>query len=274
MTFNNIIMPEFAEVRLNANFLNKYIASDQVNVFDFSTLELNTKNEDLKPHFGDWIWSLDYAKSRGKNLKMVFKKSATQKIQKKTIIFSLGMTGLFFYIDKNYDMSPMNKNVIFKCDVGVDKSLIIMDQRKFAKWKVYDNEYYWDPNRGPDPLDEWELFLENFYKNYKNNKEYLFQALLDQSIFNGVGNYLRAEILFRANINPFKMLNQLDETETETLLSTTKECLICSYAILKSLDNKNDWFNSWLKCYQKREFIDWKGRKFWFDSKWQSFVPV
>jgi endonuclease VIII-like 1 len=96
---------------------------------------------------------------------------------------------------------------------------------------------------------------------------------MDQRYFNGIGNYLRAEILYRANQDPFE--------EARTALTNNPEILrLCStipfeaYLIgggqLKDWSNPfdvpPDGFNSWIKCYGRsdRSIVDKNGRTFWY----------
>jgi hypothetical protein len=43
-------------------------------------------------------------------------------------------------------------------------------------------------------------------------------ALLDQALANGIGNYLKAEILFRAELDPWRTVGSLTEAETDRLV--------------------------------------------------------
>ena len=67
---------------------------------------------------------------------------------------------------------------------------------RFGKWKVSDS---FSSNRGPDPVREYELFRKNILTNLhsKTFKKPICEVLNDQMYFNGIGNYLRAEILYR-----------------------------------------------------------------------------
>ena len=77
---------------------------------------------------------------------------------------------------------------------------------------------------GIDPLTNWdkkkliELIL-------RNKERKIGDLLLDQTIFNGVGNILRNEILFRAGINPERKVNELSMEEIENLVIQTKRLM-------------------------------------------------
>jgi len=75
---------------------------------------------------------------------------------------------------------------------------------------------------GIDPLTNWnkEELIELMLKK-KDRK--IGDLLLDQSIFNGIGNILRNEILFRAKVNPDRRVKHLKQEELEAIADFTKE---------------------------------------------------
>ena len=104
---------------------------------------------------------------------------------------------------------------------------------------------------------------------------------MNQKWFNGVGNYLRAEILYRLNINPFQPANQLTNQDVDLLCTITHLCVRDAYQLgggqLKDWYNPNglsgDTFKDWVMCYGKlSSMVDKNGRKFWYDPKWESYL--
>jgi endonuclease-8 len=71
---------------------------------------------------------------------------------------------------------------------------------------------------GPDPLngDGPEKFIEKV----KKSKKAIGELLMDQSVAAGIGNIYRAELLFRARLNPFTPSKEVEES---TLRSIWKE---------------------------------------------------
>ena len=67
----------------------------------------------------------------------------------------------------------------------------------------------WSAHRGPDPLTQHDAFRARVLRLLDNDDQLLrrpiCETMLDQKLFNGVGNYLRAEILHRAAIPPFEL---------------------------------------------------------------------
>jgi formamidopyrimidine-DNA glycosylase len=71
---------------------------------------------------------------------------------------------------------------------------------------------------GPDMLDDritYQIF-ETRFNNY-NKKIKIGLLLLDQTFVSGIGNYLRADILYLAKISPFRKLNDINKSELKRL---------------------------------------------------------
>ena len=57
----------------------------------------------------------------------------------------------------------------------------------------------WSKDRAPDPMFEYEEFRSNILDNLTDRifDKPLCEVMHNQKYFNGIGNYLRAEIIFR-----------------------------------------------------------------------------
>src|SRR5580692_9975262 len=68
---------------------------------------------------------------------------------------------------------------------------------------------------GPDPLngDGAEKFIEKV----KKSKKTIGELLMDQSVAAGVGNIFRAELLFRAKLNPFVPGRQVEQSTLRSI---------------------------------------------------------
>lgn len=76
---------------------------------------------------------------------------------------------------------------------------------------------------GPDPLrQDWnrEEAIRRIMK-YKGEK--IGVVLLDQSVIAGVGNILRNEILFKAKVNPERLVADLSKEEIEAIVKEVEE---------------------------------------------------
>jgi endonuclease-8 len=87
---------------------------------------------------------------------------------------------------------------------------------------------------GPDVLPYDKRFDEKEFLGRLLNRKYrrtsVGAALLNQEIVAGLGNYLRAEILFACKIDPWKTVNQLDQRELDCLVRTIPRLSRRSYA--------------------------------------------
>ena len=146
----------------------------------------------------------------------------------------------------------------------------------------------WGEDRGPDPIDEYTEFRQNVLDNLDNaafNKS-ICETLLNQKFFNGIGNYLRAEILYRLQIPPFTLsrsvlqplreMNPSVKTENPDILDL---CHLVPKEVLnlgggKGYDVDHDpeeehSFNDWLQCYYQdgmNNLVDHNGRTIWFQG--------
>merc|ERR1712203_828152 len=99
--------------------------------------------------------------------------------------------------------------------------LSFVDYRRFGRWEL---EGDWGKDRGPDPIYDYENFRKNVLDNLSAapfNKP-ICETMLDQKYFNGIGNYLRAEILYRCSVPPFDKARDV----LSTLLSGNSETKI------------------------------------------------
>ena len=107
-------------------------------------------------------------------------------------------------------------------------------------------------------------------------KKPIYEALLEQEYFNGIGNYLRSTILYYLDENPF--------LDAKTVINQRPDILdLCKEIPLKSYNlnggQLKDWKNPFIT--DSKEFEDWvfyqKGeslkdsnnRTFWYNKKWK-----
>ena len=104
---------------------------------------------------------------------------------------------------------------------------------------------------------------------------------MNQKYFNGIGNYLRAEIIYRAgDVDPFLPAG-------EQIAKYPKILQLCEdvpkMAYIKGGGSIKDWSNpftgakeineNFMLCYGNKakmlDRIDSNGRRFWYDPKWE-----
>ncbi|XP_019480988.1 PREDICTED: endonuclease 8-like 1 isoform X1 [Hipposideros armiger] len=144
------------------------------------------------------------ASARGKELRLTLSPllGAQPPREPLALVFRFGMSGSFQLAPS--DALPAHAHLRFyTAPPGPRRALCFVDIRRFGHWDLGGE---WQPGRGPCVLLEYEQFRENVLRNLADKAfdRPICEALLDQRFFNGIGNYLRAEILYRLRIPPFE----------------------------------------------------------------------
>jgi endonuclease VIII-like 1 len=255
-------MPEHAELRLTAAYINGAAEGRH-----FTRIDKNPGHKGL-PISTPFTPFTIAATSRGKEL-MVRLTSASGQVM--NILMGMGMSGCFEWAPTGTPL-PKHTHLWFEGEKG---TLCFVDVRRFGKWKISDG---WSPNRGPDPVREYDNFVKHvkWVALGKKGGVPIHLALMDQSIFSGIGNYLRAEILYRIpKLSPFAPLREA--VEHPSLFTLCHD--IPSIAYQLGGGQLRDWksptgedprhFGEFIKCYGKTiSFRDKGGRTFWMHPKW------
>lgn len=129
---------------------------------------------------------------------------------------TLGMSGMWSNLQNKHA-----RVAFFFADA---EPLYFIDIRNFGTLKIVDNLK--DLNKklkslGHDVLTtdvEWREFKESFVK--KPNKT-IAECLMNQSVISGVGNYLKAEILYCSKISPHRQIKNITDSEWLELHANT-----------------------------------------------------
>lgn len=266
-------MPEYAEVKLERDNINSVYQK----LGPASNIEVYNTNSRVATDFSNIKFPIHYkAESRGKELKLILRDSDNKT---HTLVFTLGMSGKWIFDIKKYNQKPQQKHVRFLLQMlGSNSFLGFHDVRRFGYWKFRD----WKKSRSPDPVEEYKDFRDKIYRNLDKSVKFekpIAELLLDQSYFNGIGNYLRASILYHTHQNPFENAREAIKNNT-SLISYCKNA--CAYAYMLQLKMIKE--PSKIHMYEK-EFNKWKfykrglsckdntGRTLWFDEKWKDDCP-
>ena len=142
-------------------------------------------------------------------------------IGKFDIHHTLGMTGTWRFPGKG---DHKHRRLVLKTDKG---EICYVDYRKFGTFKIFHDKPETLQKKlgtlGPDLLNEEvseDLFLsrmrgEHTRKGY-NHKE-VTQVMMDQKAVAGIGNYIKAEALYMAEINPKARVGDLSDAEIREL---------------------------------------------------------
>lgn len=101
---------------------------------------------------------------------------------------------------------------------------------------------------GFDPLTE-KIDRDEFIKKIRKQKPHRLIALvlMDQKVLSGIGNYLRAEILYDAKISPYRTVESLSDKDLEKILHSINKIVKESYKFQK----KKGLHTYPFKVYQK-----------------------
>lgn len=262
-------MPELAEVRLTADYVNKMVQGKK-----FARVR---KNPSHKGKLFDYPELFEIsAVSRGKEFKLLLKHEKGVN----HLLMTMGMSGYFKVTPFGEEVK--HSHLMFDATDGTTLSFV--DVRRFGKWGFGD----WNKLRGPDPVYEHGEFYSNIMNNLdkRDFSKPLHEVLMNQKYFNGIGNYLRAEIVYRLeDVNPFQPARDaILSPKGAHLLSLCKE--VPHQAYLLGGGNLYTWetpqgleihtslgsWTDWMKCYGNKEMIsevDNIGRRFWYDPKWK-----
>ncbi|NXH38363.1 NEIL1 Endonuclease, partial [Dicaeum eximium] len=219
------------------------------------------------------------------------------------LVFRFGMSGSFRLCPAAE--LPRHAHLRFLTRESPPRALCFVDPRRFGSWRLGDA---WQAERGPCVVSEYQAFRENVLKNLGDRAfdKPICEVLLNQKYFNGIGNYLRAEILYRLKIPPFEkartVLEALKEQERRrkdpslTLCKKVKLrqenpdllelCHTVPMEVIHAMAEKqlldpellgyNSTLENWLQCYLVHgmsSLRDRSGRTIWFQGEPGPMAP-
>ena len=259
-------MPELAEVKLMTEFFNS-AAGDKV----FKSIHKSPESKvstclDLTPE--DTSGFQVNASARGKE--SIISLTGLSSGETRNLMVTYGMSG---HWRKAMSARNIPKHSHLRLEAFDGTFICLVDVRRFAKWRWVEG---WSANRGPDPVFEFDQFVQNLRDN-SHKKVFdkpICELLMDQKYFNGIGNYLRAEILYRSGTDPW--------TPARSAIADSGLLSLCRIVPLEAYNigggSIRDWKNpygdqkitmdEWMQCYGKKSQVrDRTGRTLWFDRK-------
>ncbi|NXY26859.1 NEIL1 Endonuclease, partial [Atrichornis clamosus] len=231
--------------------------------------------------------------ARGKELRLTLSALDPVDSLSQDLVFRFGMSGSFRLCPAAE--LPRHAHLRFLTRESPPRALCFVDPRRFGSWRLGDA---WQPERGPCVVSEYQAFRENVLKNLDDKAfdKPICEVLLNQKYFNGIGNYLRAEILYRSKIPPFEkartVLEALKDQEQErrkdpSLMLSKKVKLmrenpdlleLCRIVPMEVITAEKQLFDpehsdnyaafkDWLRCYLvpgMSSLRDRSGRTIWF----------
>ncbi|NXB77083.1 NEIL1 Endonuclease, partial [Donacobius atricapilla] len=217
------------------------------------------------------------------------------------LVFRFGMSGSF-RLSPAAEL-PRHAHLRFLTRESPPRALCFVDPRRFGSWRLGDA---WQPERGPCVVSEYRAFRENVLKNLDDRAfdKAICEVLLNQKYFNGIGNYLRAEILYRLKIPPFEKartvleaLKEQERTKKDPSLTLSKKVklkqenpdllelchtvpmeVITAEKQLFDPEHSDNYaaFKNWLQCYLvpgMSSLRDRSGRTIWFQGEPGPMAP-
>lgn len=241
-------MPEGPEV----SFLAKQIqeACDGRVLTHVSILHGRYKNHGPPPHWTEFQKALPLKLEKvDKKGKVLFLHFASGWV----LISKLGMTGWWYVDGKKPTWRNMRPHVVFHL---TDQELTFSDVRNYGTMtvtrdpKVIAYEY---GRLAQDVMSkDWTVshVLDALRRFPKRSHQFLEDAIMDQSFFvSGIGNYLKAEVLYDAKISPLRTVSSLSNKEWTTLCASAKR--ITSHMLRVMLKEDDDAYMGSMKVYQR-----------------------
>ena len=213
-------MPELPEVARSANGLNSRLASKQLESIELVSGRYRNKGTIPGLELLQFPVKILSVKFYGKMV--VFEMMQNDKPL--WCINTYGMTGL-------WSTNPDTKSTRIKFTVD-GNDYYYCDTRNFGTLKFTDDpEMIKDKiaSKGPNHISSIisdELFKDRLMKKPNN---YICQALMNQGLIGGIGNYIKAEVLYRSGISPYRKVKEISDDEFSKLNANTKDVILSSY---------------------------------------------
>ena len=175
------------------------------------------------------------------------------------LLNTLGMSGGWGFEKQKHSHVEIK---ISRIDKPLFQTLWFTDIRRFATLTLTHNPVERFQKIGPDWLDSippsLTQFRQKFLQDRKKDKT-LPVLLMDQSLFSGCGNYLKAEVLYRSKLSPFRTPASLSPEEWNSLYTEMLQTIRESYhangttiATYKTTDGHRGNYYERLKVYNQK----------------------
>lgn len=243
-------MPEGPEVRKTVDGLAECFLNKEINALRFSSGRYKKKDPtgymDMLEDLPKLVTGVS---CKGKFIYFLFADGSS-------LWNTLGMSG--------YWSKAIGKHCRAALSTVDRQTMFYNDMRNFGTFKFVNTQEELDKKLlsiGPDVLSESitvEKFRSCLLKGTRKDKT-IAQNLMNQTIISGIGNYLKAEILYNVRISPHRLCKDISDAEFVRLLRTSREVMQLSYASggatiknYKSADEKNGVYTSRFAVYNQK----------------------
>lgn len=218
-------MPEGPEVKRIVERLNKGLAGKKLRAFNFENQSYCDKQvrdqiSDLRQKLETEEMTIDSVNCKGKFIWFSLNDGEWE------IWHTLGMSGTW----RSYNPK---KNVMVSLVTGEDKKWYYKDSRRFGTFKIFHRDNSTLEKKlttlGPDMLSAPPTFEEFEKRMRKKDHWNVTKALMDQKVVSGIGNYIKAEVLYGAGISPWREVHTLSQSELKKVYEQTLWVINASY---------------------------------------------
>lgn len=188
------------------------------------------------------------------------------------VTISAGMSGHFFFRGPGVAAPVSHAHLVLHREDGA--TLVFRDPRRFGSWFV-SAEPAWCATRGPCPFTEFDEFCAHVRAAARDEplfaRRRVCEVMLEQRFFNGVGNYVRAEALFRAGADPFATARDV-VLSGDALLNAVRD--VCREVVNGNFEPPRAnglpvpanaaKYEDWYRCYGKMSAVQLGGRVIWY----------
>jgi DNA-formamidopyrimidine glycosylase len=214
-------MPEGPEVKIVANQLDAKFKDQTLVKINILSGPYATKSEDRYKLFRLATKKFSKAQltsvqTKGKTMYWELTPSSGKNVvTKEYIIIGFGLTGGFTFTKGEHSRIEF----IFVDNEGHTTSLYYDDMRNFGNFQLVNRETLNTKldSLGPDIFTITEDELNEQLTISSIQKHEIVKALLNQKVIAGIGNYLRAEILYAANLDLSTKVQDMNSDQIEAL---------------------------------------------------------
>ena len=234
-------MPEIVEIKKYCDFIKKQVLNKKVKsikilggrykkhgIFEgykdiLKDLPLKLLDVKSKGKFIYFIFEDDYILycTLGLSGGWTFKKNNSDKYKFPEIMEFLNVKDIEEYRDKSLN----HLNISFEFDIG---TLYFFDMLSYGTISISNDEEKLEKKLrtlGPDIMDAnttYEIFEEQISKPINKNKK-IGNVIVNQKLISGIGNYLRADILWIAKVSPFRLVKNIEPKELKKIYQASRD---------------------------------------------------
>ncbi len=234
-------MPEIVEIRKYCNFIKKQVLNKKLKSIKIlgGRYKKHGKFEGYKDIVDELPLKLLDVKSKGKFMYFIFeddyilyctlglsggwtfKKKDSDKYKFPEIMEFLNVKDMDEYRDKS--LNHLNIEFIFE-----KGSLYFFDMLSYGTISISNDEKKLEKKLktlGPDIMDldtSFDIFEEQITKPVNKNKK-IGNVIVNQKLISGIGNYLRADILWIAKISPHRLVKNIDTKELKNIYQASRD---------------------------------------------------